>query len=144
MKRAILCDIDGTLCLFDRSKKNPYDRDFENDTANEAVINLLYRIDDCNFNGIGEWTDIIFVSGRNDKFREVTRKWLDDRGFKIYPLFMRKDGDFRKDSIFKKELYDNEIKGKYNIEFVLDDRNQVVEMWRQQGLTCLQVAEGDF
>ena len=85
MKRAILCDIDGTLCLFDRSKKNPYDRDFENDTANEAVINLLYRIDDCNFNGIGEWTDIIFVSGRNDKFREVTRKWLDDRGFKIYP-----------------------------------------------------------
>lgn len=27
---------------------------------------------------------------------------------------------------------------------VLDDRNKVVKMWRELGLTCLQMAEGDF
>ena len=57
---------------------------------------------------------------------------------------MRKTGDFRKDSIVKKELFDENVRGKYNIEFVLDDRNQVVEMWRSIGLVCLQVADGNF
>jgi len=57
---------------------------------------------------------------------------------------MRKTGDSRKDSIVKREIFEEHIKGKYRIQFVLDDRNQVVEMWRQLGLTCLQVAEGDF
>lgn len=144
MKKAIICDLDGCLCLFDRDKKNPYDRDFENDTENSAVIDVLWRIDINNFNGEGEWTDIIFVSGRVDKFREVTRKWLDDRGFKIYPLFMRKDKDMRKDVIIKQEIYETEIKGKYDILFVFDDRKQVVGLWRSLGLTCFQVAEGNF
>ena len=31
-----------------------------------------------------------------------------------------------------------------NVAMVFDDRNQVVDMWRQNGLTCFQVADGDF
>jgi len=58
---------------------------------------------------------------------------------------MRPEGNNEKDSIIKKRLYDQHIMGKYDIEFVLDDRDQVVEMWRNQiGLTCLQVAYGNF
>jgi hypothetical protein len=57
---------------------------------------------------------------------------------------MRKQGDFRRDSIVKKEIYDNDIKGKFDVEFVLDDRQQVVDMWREIGLKCLQVAPGNF
>ena len=57
---------------------------------------------------------------------------------------MRKTGDNRKDSIIKEEIYRNLIEPNYNIEFVLDDRNQVVDMWRRIGLTCLQVADGNF
>jgi hypothetical protein len=59
-------------------------------------------------------------------------------------LFMRKNGDYRKDAIIKKEIFDNNIRGKFNIDFALDDRNQCCEMWRSLGLTCLQVANGDF
>ena len=33
---------------------------------------------------------------------------------------------------------------KYSASIVLDDRKQVVDMWRSLGLTCLQVADGDF
>jgi predicted kinase len=138
----IICDLDGTLCLF--PGKNPYERDFENDQENPVVLDLLIRTDSDNFDYRGEFTRIIFVSGRSDKFRDVTRKWLDDRGFRIYPLFMRKDGDIRKDVIIKQELYEQHIKGKYNVRFVLDDRDQVVKFWRSIGLTCLQVAPGDF
>jgi hypothetical protein len=57
---------------------------------------------------------------------------------------MRKEGDVRKDAIVKGEIYEKNINGKYNVLFVLDDRNQMVEMWRGLGLTCLQVADGDF
>ena len=56
---------------------------------------------------------------------------------------MRKDGDFRADYIVKQEIYDMHIKGK-NVLFVMDDRQQVVDMWRRNGLKCFQVAEGNF
>lgn len=59
-------------------------------------------------------------------------------------LHMRKTGDMRKDAIVKREIFDGEIKDYFFIEFVLDDRNQVVEMWRDLGLTCFQVADGNF
>ena len=57
---------------------------------------------------------------------------------------MRKTGDNRKDAIVKREIYETHIKDKYQVDYVLYDRNQVVEMWRSLGLTCLQVADGDF
>ncbi len=58
---------------------------------------------------------------------------------------MRKENDGRKDAIIKRELFDAEIAGKYFIEFILDDRNQVVNMWRDElKLPCFQVYYGDF
>ena len=56
---------------------------------------------------------------------------------------MRQDGDFRRDDIVKQEILDKYI-DKDRVLFVLDDRDQVVDMWRRNGLTCFQVAEGDF
>lgn len=59
---------------------------------------------------------------------------------------MRKAGDKRNDAIVKQEIWENDISGsgRFDVFFVLDDRNRVVEMWREQGLKVLQVAEGDF
>jgi hypothetical protein len=56
---------------------------------------------------------------------------------------MRKDGDFRADNVVKQEILDAHI-DKDRVLFVLDDRQQVVDMWRRNGLTCFQVAEGNF
>lgn len=61
-----------------------------------------------------------------------------------YELHMRPAGDRRRDSIVKAELFDRHVRDQYRVLVVLDDRKQVVEMWRSLGLTCLQVAEGDF
>lgn len=59
-------------------------------------------------------------------------------------LFMRKDGDFRPDWEVKKEIYEKELKDKYEILGVFEDRTQVVQMWRSLGLTCYQVCEGNY
>ncbi|MCK9369791.1 hypothetical protein M0R04_07795 [Candidatus Dojkabacteria bacterium] len=57
---------------------------------------------------------------------------------------MRKAGDNRDDTIVKREIFENEIKDKHYIKYVLDDRRKVVAMRRDLGLTCLQVADGNF
>lgn len=137
---AIICDIDGTIChigdrdVYDASKCHL-------DTVNEPVTKVLHA-----FKGTVEQPGprVIMVSGRDNGCRKETQQWLSDHSIGYEDLFMRPDGDKRKDSIVKREIYEREIKPKYNVLFVLDDRDQVVEMWREQGLTCLQVAEGDF
>ena len=134
---AILCDVDGTLALF--GDANPYDRDFSKDEVNEPVADILEAYRDA------KKVSIILVSGRNNKYYQETVNWLTTKGIPFDALFMpRNPDDKRKDFVIKKEVYENHIKGKVNVLFVLDDRNQVVDLWRSLGLTCLQVAEGDF
>lgn len=131
---AVICDLDGTLALFGTA--NPYERDFSKDEVNMRVYELLNRLK--------EDRTIIILSGRKDTFREVTEKWLREHAIPHDALFMRKGDDNRKDFIIKRELYEAQIKGKYNVFCVFDDRDQVVELWRNLGLICFQVAEGDF
>jgi predicted kinase len=140
LPNAIVCDIDGTLALF--GDANPYDRNFLEDRLNIPVANILIAIR-RNFN-----QSIILVSGRKDKFLEQTHEWLKRNKVPYDRLYMRKtlpEGELDpKDVIVKEEIYNEYLKGKFNVLFVLDDRNQVVDFWRSQGLTCLQVAAGDF
>jgi hypothetical protein len=44
----------------------------------------------------------------------------------------------------KRELFEKHVLPNYYVEFILDDRQQVVDEWRRMGLTCFQVAPGDF
>lgn len=136
LRKAIIVDIDGTLAhMADRS---PYDfSKVLHDSVDTVITDIVYAFS-------RETDDVIVVSGREDSCREDTTTWLRQAGVRFSALYMRKTGDHRKDSIVKKEIYEEHIKGKYNVRFVLDDRDQVVRMWREQGLKCLQVAEGNF
>ena len=131
---AIICDLDGTLALFGNA--NPFDRNFLADELNPAVAAILRNRPPVE--------ELIIVSGRNNKFEAVTRQWL--AKYKLSPerLHMRKDGDYRKDSVIKEEIYHECIEDVYNVVFVLDDRSSVVDLWRSLGLSCLQVATGEF
>ncbi len=42
------------------------------------------------------------------------------------------------------KIYEEHIKAKYDILLAIADRQQVVDMWREQGLVCLQCDKGDF
>ncbi len=87
----------------------------------------------------------MFLSGRPDSCRRDTWDWLyENVRVPIADLLMRTTGDGRTDYVVKQELFDNRVRDRYDIRWVLDDRDQVVKMWRSLGLTCLQVAEGNF
>ncbi len=130
---AIICDLDGTLALI--GDRSPYDgASCDKDFVNEPVRSILQTSGHA----------IVFVSGREDKSKPQTLAWLEKHGIGFDALHMRSAGDMRKDSIVKKEIYDEFILDKYNVAFVLDDRDQVVKVWRDLGLTCLQVDYGDF
>jgi hypothetical protein len=88
---------------------------------------------------------LIVLSGRDAVCRSETESWLARYNIQYDYLFMRAEGDMRKDSIVKREIFEREIKDKYYPYLVLDDRDQVVRMWRDElGLTVWQVADGNF
>jgi len=137
LPKAIICDLDGTLALM--NGRNPFDASTcDQDLINDPVSNLLK-----NYKKLGY--KILLVSGREDRYKEPTLRFLATHEIVFDDLMMRKTKDSRKDSIIKTEIYNNEIKDKYFIEFVLDDRNQVVDTWRNDlKLPCFQVYYGDF
>jgi predicted kinase len=133
---AICCDLDGTLALV--TDRSPYDAEkCEQDLVNKPVADIVasyYR----------SGTTIILVSGRGVQHRMQTVRWLEVHEINYHFLFMRAEGDFRNDAVVKREIYERHIAGQYNIKFTIDDRKSVVAVWRSLGLTCLQVAEGDY
>ena len=108
------------------------------DLPNNPIIELVHKLK-------ADGLNIIFVSGRSEVCRELTLGWLKRYiELDLYTLYMRNEKDMRPDTIVKKEILDNDLNSKYNIKYVLDDRNSVVQMWRDEGLTVLQVNDGDF
>jgi hypothetical protein len=138
----IICDIDGTIAKmgYAEGRRGPYDWDrVDEDDPNQVIIDLVKLL-------YSSGRDIIFVSGRMEQARIPTMQWIRRHlNIPAIQLFMRPDGDFRPDSVVKREIYERNIVPFYDVEFVLDDRNKVVKMWREElGLTVLQVADGDF
>ena len=134
---ALICDIDGTVAH--RGTRNPFDESRVNeDSPNWPVINLVRMT----ARDLG--AKILFMSGRTEGCWNATAEWLEKYYGPFDGLIMRPEGDSRKDSIVKAELFDTYVRDKYNVAYVFDDRNQVVEMWRSLGLTVMQVADGNF
>ena len=137
LPKAVICDLDGTLSLL--NGRDPYNAaTCDNDLLNEPVAAALKMAKQQGY-------QVLLLSGREDKFREPTVRFLDKHQIGYDLLLMRTSNDFRKDNIIKRELFEGEIQGKYFVEFLLDDRNQVVDMWRKDlHLPCFQVNYGDF
>ena len=148
-KKIVIFDLDGTLALIDKRRalatkdNGKFDWDvFFNpdninlDLPNQPVINMANMLHKQGFR-------IFILSGRSDVTHQATVNWLNDNGVWWDHLVMRPQNQLY--------LPDNDLKqgwldtiGKDNVAMVFDDRNQVVDMWRQNGLTCFQVADGNF
>lgn len=86
---------------------------------------------------------VLIVSGRGaDIAAEGTVNWLAKHQVPYHHIFMRQGGDHRDDVEVKQDILN--MLPKDQIAFTIDDRNRVCDMWRKNGLTCYQVAEGDF
>ncbi|MEU4642552.1 AAA family ATPase [Micromonospora sp. NPDC023814] len=133
----VLVDIDGTVAL--NVSRSPYDMTrVDEDEPNPAVIAAVRAMHAAGYG-------VVFCSGRDATARPATEAWLARHVRVPYlDLHLRAVGDNRKDSVVKQEIYEHEVRDRYRVVGVFDDRQQVVRMWRALGLTVFQVAEGDF
>lgn len=156
---AIVCDLDGTLCNVEHRRhfvRGPGKKNWKgffdgiaDDTVNVWCEALLRGFAKQGFH-------IVYASGRSDDYTKVTVDWLEKHGVAnfrpsahypafMYPdLYMRNRGDSRHDYIVKEIILDFEILTRYTPFVFIDDRKQVVDLWRRRGYTCLHCDEGDF
>lgn len=135
--RAWIVDIDGTLAL--KGERGPFDwHRVGEDTPNDPVVSIVRAL-------VRDGHRMIYVSGRMEQCRTATIAWLNGCLIDAIHLHMRPDDDYRPDDVLKREIYEKEIRDRYEIVGVIDDRARVVRMWRDElGLTCIQVAPGEF
>lgn len=133
---AIIVDLDGTLAHMDG--RSPYDwKLVGTDLVDHSVKQVV--------NSASTDSTVIIMSGRDGSCYDETLSWLADNGIKFNSLYMREAGDMRPDWIVKHELFQKHVAGRHRIRYVLDDRDQVVDLWRNKlGLPTWQVANGDF
>lgn len=134
---AVIFDVDGTTCHMN-GKRGPFDWEKVGLDEEDKVITRQIKMHKAN----GD--TILIVSGRDASCREETEEWFKLHEVEFDHLFMRPSNDFRKDSLIKREIYERDLKGKFNIIAIYDDRDQVVETWRSLGLKCFQVEPGAF
>jgi predicted kinase len=134
---AFLVDIDGTVAVM--NGRGPYEEHrVSEDRPNPPVIAVVRALHAAGYR-------TVFCSGRRESCRTDTEAWLAAHvGAPYDALLLRPDGDGRMDAIVKADLFDRHVRDRYRIVAVLDDRDQVVRMWRSMGLTVLQVGEGNF
>jgi predicted kinase len=136
LPECVLVDIDGTVAKM--SGRSPYQEHLvHTDLPHKPVVELVKDL-------IRQGTLVIFMSGRTTGCYAATFDWLVGQDIPVLGLYMRAVGDTRDDRLVKADLFKQHILGNLNVRFVLDDRDKVVKMWRDIGLTCLQVAPGDF
>jgi len=149
MNKTVIFDLDGTLALIDKRRDlatkdngkmdwdvffNPDNIDL--DIPNQTVVDMADMLNKQGYT-------ILILSGRSDVTYQATIDWLNKHDIWFDNLIMRtKHYHYTKDSDLKQMWLDSI--GKDNVAMVFDDRNQVVDMWRKNGLTCFQVADGDF
>lgn len=139
---AVIVDVDGTLALM--GDRSPFDWDrVKEDTPNQAVIDLVQTLH-------SKGMKIVICTGRDGVCVAHTKCWLLDHNVPFDDFYMREEGNDEPDEKLKERFLEKgqerrfSILEKYNVQFVLDDRDKVVRMWRRKGLVCLQVAEGRF
>lgn len=135
---AVMVDVDGTVALHD-GVRDPYDTSlYHLDLPNTPVITAVNAM-------FLTGHEVLFCSGRDEDFRDVTEKWLAEHvRIPHAGLFMRPAGDRRRDDVVKLELFDAHIRDRFAVKCVFDDRDRVVQGWRSIGLTVLQCADGAF
>ena len=136
LPRTFIFDVDGTLAKMTGRGAFDWSRVTEDDPI-QGVIQIAQILKRAGYT-------IVVMSGRSDEARRGTIEWLKAYDVPFDALYMRAAGDYRKDSIIKRELFEENVRGRFYIEGVFDDRDQVIRMWRDMGIMTAQMEYGDF
>lgn len=148
--KTVIFDLDGTLALIDKRRAKA---SLPNGKMNwkEFFAPENIQLDEPNwpvidtFNALQEAGFIVGIFSGRDNISEVeTRSWLLDHDINPDFLKMRSHGSFVPDDKLKKLWLNDLLEDSHSILCVFDDRDKVVKMWRENGISCFQVAEGKF
>lgn len=151
MKRWIIMDLDGTLCdcshrvHWAQAKQwDEFNAGIPEDKVNEDALFFAQAV------SIDPDTDIILCTGRDEINRIATEQWLNDKGiaYLFTQLLMRPRGSRESDFTVKLALVDEFFGDRdtalKNVLLVLDDRDKVVEAFRDAGFRTWQVQAGSY
>jgi predicted kinase len=130
-----LVDIDGTLALNTTRPPFAWERVGE-DSLNLAVAEMVRQL--------AKNQAIVVLSGRSAVCRDLTLAWLEHHDIPHTELWMRPENDQVADDVLKAELYGTQVRDRYNVLGVIDDRPKVCRMWRSLGLSVFQVGNPDY
>jgi hypothetical protein len=142
MIKTLMVDLDGTLAL-NNTGRAWYGEGYEKRVYEDDVNHMVNKVIGSLY-GDGTVDRVMFMSGRMEIGRAETTRWLRDKaGWWANPsnLIMRANGDKREDVIVKRELWEQHIKGKYDVLLALDDRPSIVALWRSLNIPTWQVGE---
>lgn len=135
LPRAVLFDVDGTLMHM--TDRKPYDWDKVDTDVPDPIVREMY----WDFHSRGY--KMIILSGRDSVCRDKTCQSLVDCSITPWDvLIMRAEGDMRKDTIVKEEIFWRDIAPYYNVQAVVDDRPCCVRLWNDIGIPKV-IAVGD-
>ena len=150
MKKTVIFDLDGTLALIDKRRAIaalPNGKinwkvffeptNIELDEPNTPVIEMAKMLK-------SQGHSIVIFSGRDSISRKETIDWLNNHSVPFDVLKMRPEGSHIPDDVLKQKWLDKLFPTNSDILCVFDDRDKVVNMWRANGLSCFQVAPGNF
>jgi len=150
MKKTVIFDLDGTLALIDKRRalaakangkinwKTFFDpENIQLDEPNIPVIEMAKMLK-------AQGHSVVIFSGRDSISRTETIAWLIQFGVPFDVLKMRPEGSFTPDDVLKQDWLDQLFPDRSDVLCIFDDRDKVVNMWRSNGITCFQVAPGDF
>ncbi len=132
----VLVDMDGTMCNH-IGVRSPFDESLVlNDAPWPSVVKMVQDLYATH--------NIIVVSGRNDTCAEDSNDWMKIHKVPVDYLLMRD----------VPSVPDTEIKGRIldelltvipleKIDFVIDDRPRVINMWQRRGLKVRVVYQGE-
>ena len=150
INKTVIFDLDGTLALIDERRAisaNPNGKinwktffnpaNIQLDKPNIPVIEMAKMLK-------SQGHSVVIFSGRDSISRKETIDWLNQFGVPFDVLKMRPQGSFTPDDKLKQDWLDQLFPDKNDVLCIFDDRDKVVKMWRDNGISCFQVAPGNF
>lgn len=144
--KTVICDIDGVIAdcthrlKFIQQSPPDWDAFFDACGEDTPILPMITFL-----RGVAKAFSVVYATGRPERTRVKTVEWCAKHDIPAGLVLMRTDNDHREDFIVKRELV---LKGLTNksreIVAVFEDRDQVVKMWREHGLLCLQPKAGDY
>ena len=124
--KAGVFDLDGTLLKTENGEEK----------AVQGVRSLL------NLTRHAEGFEAVILTARTETVEEETRELMDKLDLQYDRFYMRPESEISEpDHVFKKKKLQELRREGIDVEFAVEDKDSVVEMWRSEGVTCLEMPE---